>query len=415
LTRLNFALIYSAENIKTNPLKMHYYQQDFIEAFKNWDAEKMAEILIKIAELIGKKNLSKESKDDIVWSCREALESVERHPNIGMFVDVLEFGFSFRHNVSVEWTKSPPSRHNSVKLGFGIVSDEVECKKNWVVLGFEDTNYVFPRDDVKTPRPLRDEPGFNWSNQPLIHIPNTINYKPEHSYSNALNIENIGENIWLSRYQNGLQKEVWAEMLNLGARIREPNVLPFAVAVVRETMKRCRENIERLFNSLKEADYSFEYPNEIFVPPSLNVIEKISELEQKVGIIPLSICAWYEIVGSVNFIADPESEWTEDYPDPIYVSDFGYIFEYNKENWSRHFYKISISPDDYHKADVSGGTPYEVSLPNLSVDALFENEKRNTTFVDYMRIAFANNGFPGGLGDEASKIWQKYKPELLSI
>ena len=394
---------------------MHTYKDDFIEAFKNWDSEKMAEALIKIAELLADQKLSEDSKDEIIWSCRELLESVEGHPNIMTSIDVLDFGFSFSFNTGVEWTKSPPSRHNAVKLGFRVSSDESKWKTKWSELGFENTDYVFPRDQVKTPRPLKDEPGFDWKAQPSIHLPDSIVYQPEHSYFYALSVEKTTGNEWLDRYRKGQQMEVWCEMQDLDAGIREPEILPFTIAIVRETMKRCRENIEKLFSSLKAANYPFEYPDEAFLPPPANVIERISELEKKVGIIPLSICAWYEIVGSVNFIADPESEWTEGYPDPVYVSDFDYIFEYNEDNWNRYSYKLSISPDDYHKADVSGGPSYKISVPNLSVDALLENEKRNTTFVDYMRIAFVSNGFPGGLGHDAAQMWQKYKPEFLPI
>lgn len=394
---------------------MHVYQQEFIEAFKNWDAEEMAQVLIKISELLANKKLSDVAKDDIIWSCRERLESVERHPNIGGGVNVSEFGFGFSTNVSVEWTKSPPSRHSAIKLGFGLFSDDSKWKLKWSELGFENTYYVFPRDEVKTPRPLKDEPDFDWKLQPLIHLPPSIDFQPSYSYQFALSLEKTDDNEWLSRYRNGQEKQVWQEMLEVKKRIREPEILPFAIAVVRETMKRCRVNIERIYNALKSADYPFEYPDEAFIPPTENVFEKISELENKVGAIPLSVCAWFEIVGSVNFIADPESEWTENYPDPIYVSDFDYLFDYDEENWSRYAYKLSISPDDFHKADVSGGAPYEISLPNLAVDALLENEKRNTTFVDYIRIVFTSDGFPGGLGEDAAQIWQKYKPELLKI
>lgn len=45
---------------------MHPYQQDFIEAFKHWDSERMAEVLIKIAELLANKKFSEIPKDALL-------------------------------------------------------------------------------------------------------------------------------------------------------------------------------------------------------------------------------------------------------------------------------------------------------------------------------------------------------------
>ena len=54
-----------------------------------------------------------------------------------------------------------------------------------------------------------------------------------------------------------------------------------------------------------------------------------------------------------------------------------------------------LAPDDLHKANTSGGEPYTMYIPNAAADANFEYECHQTTFVNYLRIAFQWGGFPG--------------------
>lgn len=54
---------------------------------------------------------------------------------------------------------------------------------------------------------------------------------------------------FLERYLNGEYEQVWAELLELGAQIRDEPLYSDALAVARETMNRARKN---------EADIDFE-------------------------------------------------------------------------------------------------------------------------------------------------------------
>jgi hypothetical protein len=212
----------------------------------------------------------------------------------------------------------------------------------------------------------------------------------------------------LDRYKAGECEQVWAELRALGSKVRDQPILADAVAVARETMRRCRVNIERLVSRLPGLGYEFQYPDEAFVPPDADadVLKQISDIESRVGTIPLSLCAWYEIVGSVNFMGQ-QTEWSEDtfgeYPDPMYVSPSNYILKYEEHNWYREHYQLQMAPDRYHKDDVSGGPPYTIVLPNPDIDAPFENEPNKTTFVNYLRICFRSGGFPGSPWGELTK------------
>jgi hypothetical protein len=63
-----------------------------------------------------------------------------------------------------------------------------------------------------------------------------------------------------------------------------------------------------------------------------------------------------------------------------------------------------VSIDDLGKsiAEEGGATDnaYLVTLPNPSADFVLEGERHNSTFVEYLRLAFQWGGFPG---------WERYE------
>ena len=56
---------------------------------------------------------------------------------------------------------------------------------------------------------------------------------------------------------------------------------------------------------------------------------------------------------------------------------------------------IIIAPDDLHKADTSGGEPYEIAVPELRADGPLLWERHQLFFVDYLRLVFRFGGFSG--------------------
>ncbi|HEY7115262.1 MAG TPA: hypothetical protein VH475_01680, partial [Tepidisphaeraceae bacterium] len=66
------------------------------------------------------------------------------------------------------------------------------------------------------------------------------------------------------------------------------------------------------------------------------------------------------------------------------------------ERLRRNFpYAVPIAPDRYHKADVSGGMWYGVSLPAVADDPPLNHEPHRTTFVGYLELTLRWGGFPG--------------------
>ena len=70
---------------------------------------------------------------------------------------------------------------------------------------------------------------------------------------------------------------------------------------------------------------------------------------------------------------------------------------------------IAIAPDDLHKANTSGGDPYEMAIPDPHADGELLNERHNLFFVEYLRLCFRLGGFPGYDGTE------RVPPEIATL
>jgi len=58
-------------------------------------------------------------------------------------------------------------------------------------------------------------------------------------------------------------------------------------------------------------------------------------------------------------------------------------------------FRIDLAPDDLHKTNVSGGAPYSILVPFKGADPVFDCERHELPFLDYLRLAFKWAGFPG--------------------
>ena len=56
--------------------------------------------------------------------------------------------------------------------------------------------------------------------------------------------------------------------------------------------------------------------------------------------------------------------------------------------------RIDFSPDHLHKANVSGGPPYQMSAHPPAIDTLVLNERRGLSFGRMIRLALCWKGFP---------------------
>lgn len=221
------------------------------------------------------------------------------------------------------------------------------------------------------------------------------------------------------RYLAGEHEQVWKELIALGEKVRSEAHAVDALAVAYETMHRVEQNVRTLAFRLRDLGYNFVYPgssgglfglrkpkaHEPIVAPPADVTKKIAELEEQVaGPIPLSLRAFLEVVGEVNLNGDHPTIAPKDSdiaPDPLMVCDIEGALaltseDYRDEDEDR--ISLDFAPDALHKANVSGGSPYSIRLPNGSADAPVEDAPHEVTFVEYLRIAFRWGGFPGWEG-----------------
>ncbi len=207
------------------------------------------------------------------------------------------------------------------------------------------------------------------------------------------------------RYLAGQRVGAWTEVVSLDGGLRGSiESLRDAKAIARETMRRSRRNIEQLVESLPTIGYVFE-PGDglvVFEPPSPGISADLDEIESRVGEIPLAFRCWLEEVGTVDLMGH-HPDWVIDYPDPLVVEspiDYlrGLVEAWEQDlgtEWERQPFTIDFSPDLLHKANVSGGAPYAVVVPNAAADSLVLGERHQTTFVNMVRIAFNQGGFLG--------------------
>jgi len=381
----------------TRPSRPHPNQQAFSDGFTAWDADRMRDALVAIVEEVGGTPCTPETRRELTWTCRETLENYLGHPQCSHVCNVPEWDASLVVGTRLRsaWSDEPGLNCCCLHLTpSGIAGSDL--KQRWRSLGYSSDEIQIPRERVRAPLPLKGEPGYGEGpSLPSIHRAERTGTPPEQTYAHALSVLGPATGPLFERYQRGDRAAVWAELVAMGPNVRRSDVLSDAVAVARETMRRARANLETIHARLLSSGYVFEKPESALTRPAADVLERIAEVEAEVGPLPLSLCAWYEVVGSVNFIGT-HPEWDEDeYSDPLYVQPP----EYDDEEWARGEYFVRIAPDYYHKADVSGGEAYSIVLPDAAADSPLKYEWHGTTFVDYLRICFRWGGFPGfGLG-----------------
>ena len=201
------------------------------------------------------------------------------------------------------------------------------------------------------------------------------------------------------RYVAGDHETVWKQLVALGQSVREDSNAADALAVAYETMHRVEQNVRTLVDRLTGMGYRFSAKPAPHVPPTTGAQKQVADFEKQFGAIPLSVRAFYEVVGEVNLIGtdpaiDPPGNTVPTDPLVVYGLDERLV-EYDQEDGDGEPNAITIAPDDLHKADTSGGDPYEVAIPDLRADGELLNERHRLFFVDYLRLCFKFGGFPG--------------------
>jgi hypothetical protein len=208
----------------------------------------------------------------------------------------------------------------------------------------------------------------------------------------------------LDRYVNGEHQAVWKELVALGDRVREESQWDRAAAVARETMSRVRANVERLIPRLEAVGYRFSgRPHTL---PTGHEPGLIDDYERRSGAaVPLSLRAFYEVVGAVDF-RGRHPDWPG-HQDPLQV----YGLDVTREHaggWDGPVRRIYLCPCPLIKDGYSGVGPLYL-VPGRAADGTvgFEGGPLPYKLVEYLRNAFRWGGFAGGVRseDEFADYW----------
>ncbi len=199
------------------------------------------------------------------------------------------------------------------------------------------------------------------------------------------------------RYVAGENQQVWKELVDAGEDVRLDALAADALAVAYETMERVNQNVRTLVERLNGLGYRFS-ARQPHQPPGKRTWKELQELEQLVGPLPLSLRAFYDVVGAVDLIGSHRGLIPRDSsipPDPLVVYGVEDALQEAESMEDEQSGEITIAPDDLHKENVSGGDPYVIAVPDARADAIVLNERHDLLFVDYLRLACRLGGFPG--------------------
>lgn len=227
---------------------------------------------------------------------------------------------------------------------------------------------------------------------------------------------------WLERYKSGETELVWAEMRARGAAVREGALFEDAMAVARETMRRVRSNAETVHGRLRDIGYAFEQPAGALVTPGPHIMDDVLEVETTLGPLPLSLRVFYEIVGAIDFRQSFKQlvnfyarEGRTDVPEVLFLGEADPLVVHPIQEIVDELVakpkKLSFcfAPDEFHKANYSGGENYHLNLPDPAADApVLGMYGVDETFVQHLRLCFRFGGFRGHIEcePEGDKGWK---------
>ena len=206
----------------------------------------------------------------------------------------------------------------------------------------------------------------------------------------------------LSVYRSGDRVGAWAALRAVGPL--DAAGRRSAERLATETMLRVRTHLEVLVADLVGAGWPVDL-RAALTGPATGLEERICDLETLTGApLPVALTAFWRVVGSVRLVPDD----VDAVPDNLAILDPLEIVDPDTAWWSVEEWQedtdglhpeiagplgLALSADHLHKADISGGPPYSVRLPDPGPDPLFREDTRRLPFTDYLRHALAGYGF----------------------
>lgn len=171
----------------------------------------------------------------------------------------------------------------------------------------------------------------------------------------------------------------------------------------REPITVIGEQLRRVVGNLRRLGYCFASDESVLPGPQPDCARVVDRISRAMGEVPNALVEFWLIVGSVD-LQGSHPEWTGcEYPDPLVVYPASiaemeldeFLSDEEERLRSEYPYCIPISPDFFHKEDVSGGMYYNVTVPADADDPRLNDEWHATTFRGYLNLSLEYGGFSG--------------------
>ncbi|MGD9753505.1 MAG: hypothetical protein AB7W59_21125 [Acidimicrobiia bacterium] len=211
-----------------------------------------------------------------------------------------------------------------------------------------------------------------------------------------------------------------------------------AQEVCDEMARRARQNVEVLVERLTAEGYRFhtndakEDPVAALASAGQSAQPVVDWLHQNFDAVPMSLVSWLRIVGDV-WLVGTHPAWSDaGSADPFVFEGAGSRYEgiefaeYFAAELDAHRdmsnsdeqvgpFVLPVAPDRLHKANVSGGAPYGLVLPDGCAEGLFVAET-TMPMVSYLNWVFRNGGFPGPASSPAAwEVKRRLAHDLLPL
>ena len=241
----------------------------------------------------------------------------------------------------------------------------------------------------------------------------------------------VDENIYSSWSLSRIHSE-WSMILSQEYRLTDPTFRNESTHFARVIMRKAKQLFEQLSSRLVDEGYKFVVGNWPIKNAEPDAEEWISDLRNQGVYIPIVLEAWLVEVGTVN-LCGSHPDWSRPayaYDDKVFQSDLlltdAFVCELNREyiyylydEWksegptNQRPFRIDFSPDHLHKANISGGLPYEISVDIPSIDSIVFNARHCCSFMGLVRNALKWRGFSGFEYLSEEGIWSTKGPDVL--
>lgn len=357
------------------------------EALRKWDETQLARALRDVVVDVTGLPCVPEVERDISWACRDLLWGVRQSPfPRSSTTPVPDVALTITYTLHTR-----PKKRIEVRVG----STDEARRQRLIDLGLDLHAVEVSRDEVDSP-PWHGEAG--WIASPSPHIVRAA-LAPHQTYAHALKcVASHPPGPLHRQWEAGERTQTWASLEALGESARDDERrLADIMHVLTAWAATCARHLRALTDQLCRLGLRV-------APPETDgrAIEHIGSLEERVGPLPLTVCAWHQLVGAVDlrgFQTETEYEaWAAprvlgpdiERADPLVLEPSSRVFSYDESLWWQGVYALRVAPDIAEKFFAFGGAPLAVAAPTGAVDSRMRDE----LFATYIRRVLAWAGYP---------------------